>query len=292
MADITILKRVRATVDSDWGLWLSTTDAPPYTNTELVEYTVEEDSTIDIEDFTDGYVSGDVGGTVTWQGTGVFDTIIKAVNGNIKVEYDNGRITGPAYAQVYLSSMNNAMNLAMQFLLRERQTELQLEKAEEELRLQRDTHDYRVQLSEEQVLKAEEERKALNQSVIDNRKIRALDSLADTFGTFGAGGLTLSPEMWGVMFGLVADLAAELNDYKGTWDATTNTPDIAAIASPLPGDFYQVTVAGSTNLDGTSVWAVNDIVVFTAGVDGDPTNGYWKKSRVALPSSTTVSKVS
>jgi len=291
MADIVILKRTRLSVDESWSAWLATTDMPPYTNTELIEYKVAADSVIDIENFTDGYVDEAADGTKSWEGTGVFDTVIKAVNGNIQVEYDNGRITGPAYAQVYLGSMNNAMNLAMQFLLRERQTELQLEKAEEELRLLYDTHPSRVQLSENQAAKVLEEKKALVQSVIDNRKIRALDSLADTYGTFGAGGLTLSEDMWKVYFKLIADLVSELNDYKGSWDATTNTPDLSAITDPLPGDFYRVAVAGSIDLDGTSTWAENDIVVYTIGIDGDASNGYWKKSSVTLPTSTTVSVV-
>jgi len=45
------------------------------------------------------------------------------------------------------------------------------------------------------------------QQVIDNRKIKALNSLANTFGTFGAGGLTLSTDMWTTYFNLVADLS-------------------------------------------------------------------------------------
>lgn len=46
----------------------------------------------------------------------------------------------------------------------------------------------------------------LVQSVEDNRKIKALDSLADTYGTFGAGGLTLSSDMWNTYFSIIATL--------------------------------------------------------------------------------------
>lgn len=48
---------------------------------------------------------------------------------------------------------------------------------------------------------------ALKEQVIDNRKIKALDSLADTYGTFGAGGITLSADMWSTYFDLVVSLA-------------------------------------------------------------------------------------
>jgi hypothetical protein len=292
---IVIEKRTRALVTDAWGVWAETTDAAPYVNTDLVEYRVQSNTYIDIAQFTNGYIeeSTESGAAVyNWEGTGIFDIIIKAANGNIKVEYDSGRINGSNYAAVYLGTLQSAMNLAMQFLLKEEQTEIQTDKAKEELLLALDSHDAKVALVENQASKLAEERKALIQSVIDNRKIKALDSLADTYGTFGAGGLTMSSDMWNVYFGLVSDLVSELNDYKGTWNATTNTPNISTIANPLPGDFYVVTVAGSTNLDGTSTWAVGDVVVFTAGIDGDTTNGYWKKSRVSLPTSTSVSRVS
>lgn len=90
---------------------------------------------IDITDFTNGTPSTDAEGTSTWEGTGVFDVIMKAVNGNVKVEYDNGRIAGPEYASVYLASMQSALSTAMQFLLQEQQAEKQIELLEEQKNL-------------------------------------------------------------------------------------------------------------------------------------------------------------
>ena len=49
--------------------------------------------------------------------------------------------------------------------------------------------------------------------------------------------------------------------YLGVWDADTNTPDISA-TSPSSGDFYYVSVAGSTDVDGISVWDTNDRVIY------------------------------
>ena len=49
--------------------------------------------------------------------------------------------------------------------------------------------------------------------------------------------------------------------YKGTWDASTNSPVIASSTGTL-GWFYKISVAGSTTVDGNSTWAVGDIIIF------------------------------
>lgn len=51
----------------------------------------------------------------------------------------------------------------------------------------------------------------------------------------------------------------------GNWNANTNVPDISAIEEPVEGDYFTVSVAGETELDGCSTWAVGDVVAF----DGD-----------------------
>ena len=42
-------------------------------------------------------------------------------------------------------------------------------------------------------------------------------------------------------------------NYKGTWNANTNTPALASGAG-TKGDYYVVSVAGTTTLDGISAW--------------------------------------
>ena len=49
--------------------------------------------------------------------------------------------------------------------------------------------------------------------------------------------------------------------YKGTWNASTNTPTLTSGVGNK-GDYYVVSVAGTTNLDGITDWQVNDIAVF------------------------------
>lgn len=50
-------------------------------------------------------------------------------------------------------------------------------------------------------------------------------------------------------------------NYKGTWDAATNTPTIVSSVG-VKGDYYVVSVAGSTNINGISNWGVGDWIVY------------------------------
>lgn len=54
-------------------------------------------------------------------------------------------------------------------------------------------------------------------------------------------------------------------NYKGTWNASTNTPTLASGAG-TKGDYYVVSVAGTTSLDGISNWGVGDWAVFNGSV--------------------------
>jgi hypothetical protein len=50
-------------------------------------------------------------------------------------------------------------------------------------------------------------------------------------------------------------------NYLGTWNANTNTPTIAAASTSNKGGYYKVSVAGSTNIDGTTDWQVGDWII-------------------------------
>lgn len=54
-------------------------------------------------------------------------------------------------------------------------------------------------------------------------------------------------------------------NYKGTWDASTNNPTLTSSVG-TKGDYYVVSVAGSTNLDGTTLWGVGDWAVFNGSI--------------------------
>lgn len=53
--------------------------------------------------------------------------------------------------------------------------------------------------------------------------------------------------------------------YKGSWNAATNTPTINSGVG-VAGNFYIVTVPGSTTIDGTSSWSVGDWIIFSGAV--------------------------
>lgn len=72
----------------------------------------------------------------------------------------------------------------------------------------------------------------------------------------------------------VANAIGALN-YKGTWNAATNNPTLTSGVG-TKGDYYVVSVAGSTNLDGETLWGVGDWAVFNGSiwqkVDGGDTS--------------------
>lgn len=69
-------------------------------------------TTVELTDLTNGSTINQ-----EWQGTGVFDVLIAAVNKNIEIQYQKGRITGNDYAQVYLGGMQAVLQQAMQWAL-------------------------------------------------------------------------------------------------------------------------------------------------------------------------------
>ena len=66
-------------------------------------------------------------------------------------------------------------------------------------------------------------------------------------------------------------------NYVGTWDASTNNPTITS-GSGDKGDYYVVSVAGSTSIDGQTLWGVGDWIIFNGvvwqRVDGGSTGDF------------------
>lgn len=54
-------------------------------------------------------------------------------------------------------------------------------------------------------------------------------------------------------------------NFKGTWNASTNTPTLASGVG-TKGDYFVVGVAGTTNLDGISNWGVGDWAAYNGSV--------------------------
>jgi len=66
-------------------------------------------------------------------------------------------------------------------------------------------------------------------------------------------------------------------NYAGTWNAATNTPTLTSSVGNK-GDYYVVSVAGTTNLNGETLWGVGDWAVFNGSVwqkvDGGSTGNF------------------
>ena len=66
-------------------------------------------------------------------------------------------------------------------------------------------------------------------------------------------------------------------EYQGTWNASTNSPTLTS-GSGTKGAYYVVSVAGSTNLDGETLWGVGDWAVYNGTawqkVDGGDTGNF------------------
>lgn len=68
----------------------------------------------------------------------------------------------------------------------------------------------------------------------------------------------------------LASLQAQIDnihtlDYKGTWNASTNSPTLASGVG-TKNNYYIVSTAGSTNLDGITDWVAGDWVIFNGTV--------------------------
>jgi len=88
-----------------------------------------------------------------------------------------------------------------------------------------------------------------------------------TAGTYGSSSLipVVTVDAKGVVTGVSTTSFQTGLDFQGTWNAATNTPTLAS-GTGTSGHYYIVDVAGTTNLDGITDWAVGDWAVFSGAV--------------------------
>ena len=80
---------------------------------------------IQITDVTTGAING----------TGVFDKLMSTVKAHITEQYDKGRIKGQDYATVYLGALQGVLAQSVEYVLREKLTEVQIEAAVKDIEL-------------------------------------------------------------------------------------------------------------------------------------------------------------
>ena len=110
-----IEKRTRASSTEAWSSWTATTDAPPYTNTELVEYRMESDRIIKIEELTSNVKMDPATFEVT--GDGVFDNIMRTLIVHMLALFMAHRLIAENFATVYVSVVNTVLTESIKFLL-------------------------------------------------------------------------------------------------------------------------------------------------------------------------------
>ena len=75
---------------------------------------------VNLQELTNGKtVEKNVDGinTFTWEGTAVFDVLVRMVNENLKIQYDAGRIKATDYAQAYIGGLQTCITESMKYIL-------------------------------------------------------------------------------------------------------------------------------------------------------------------------------
>ena len=55
--------------------------------------------------------------TYTWEGTAVFDVLVRIVNENLKIQYDAGRIKATDYALAYIGGLQTCVTESMKYIM-------------------------------------------------------------------------------------------------------------------------------------------------------------------------------
>ena len=85
----------------------------------------------------------------------------------------------------------------------------------------------------------------------------------------GGASLATGDQIYDFVTAQIATIPSGLS-FEGNWNASTDSPDLSG-ATPDSGQFWIVSVAGSTNLDGITDWKVGDWAIYVstgAGTDG------------------------
>ena len=77
---------------------------------------------INVNDITNGSISNG-----EWAGTGIFDKLIDAVNNNLAIQLESGRLTNSEFGSVYSNIIPAVLNSSIDFVLKKRLTEIQLD---------------------------------------------------------------------------------------------------------------------------------------------------------------------
>lgn len=120
---ISIEKRTRTLITDSWGVWVATTDIPPYTNTPLKEYRTISDEYVQIEELTSNV---QISPNFEVTGDGVFDQIMETLNSHITAQYKAQRLKASDVATVYVGVVPTVLSESIKFLLQRKNSAKQL----------------------------------------------------------------------------------------------------------------------------------------------------------------------
>lgn len=82
---------------------------------------------MNITDLVNGSVDRTSVEKPAWEGTAIFDVLVKALNDNIQIQYESGRITGPDLAKVYMGGLHTCITQAVTVFMQKPVIEKELE---------------------------------------------------------------------------------------------------------------------------------------------------------------------
>lgn len=169
-----------------------------------------------------------------WEGTGTFDDIMEAFGENLRVQYDNGRITGNDYSNAYANLIGTAMSQAID--IEYKNQELALKSIEMCFRKELECMKLKVELEklelEKQKLEEDVNLKKLQQENIiantrvyerqiqgfeDNLKLKLLGIQYDAFAMIYSSGMFDNPVTPATLTALNLDRA-----YQDVYNETKN----------------------------------------------------------------------
>jgi len=212
---ISIQQRTRTLTNgvySAWSAWATTTELPPYVNTDLTEYRL--DNTVEFKPKYDANFSSILALTIA------DGTPYKATVDFLTAQFDNYNISDEYKAQLQAQMMSNMTvgftTSAMQTAISLTDKEVMADANYDNTIKQGDILDKQAtKLTADTSLVGAQEA-AITQQVVDNRKIKVFAGLLDSYGTNGAGGLSVSTDMWKYVFDLAANLTTQTAPTQST----------------------------------------------------------------------------
>lgn len=200
-----ILKRTRLSLSDNWSDWQITIDAPPYTNTDLVEYktshTFKEETL---------HVFKELMQTSTSENT-PFDKTVKY----LQTELDDDNLTpkekatlkAQVMSNITSSITNNAMSISPNIANKNFRLDDEIIMLKNQRDISNQTKQYKINQTKEQAeaakqnaLYAKERIAQLVKAAKDNNRIQASKIIEELYGQHKIGGGVITSDMWKLIF--------------------------------------------------------------------------------------------